>query len=205
MPPELAKAEKLKEAVKTALDEFTKRGEKTKNGKKRKVNLIDPDSVLVQSRLGNHCGYSLQTVADDRNGLIAHADVVNEANDLNQLTDQILGAEAELGRKCEIACADAGYSDIVEIEKLESAEKTVVVPSQAQVADKEAGAFEKSKFTYDSDSDCYLCPEGNRMIFKRFQDKEKQKKEYRIENPEKCRSCRHFGQCTESNQGHALT
>ncbi len=205
MPPELAKAKNLKEAVKTALDEFTKRGEKTKNGKKRKVNLIDPDSVLVPSRQGTHCGYSLQTVVDDKNGLIAHADVVNEANDLNQLADQIFAAEAELGRECEIACADAGYSDIVEIEKLESAKKTVVVPSQAQASDKEAGAFEKSKFTYDSDSDCYLCPEGNSLIFKRFQDKEKQKKDYRVENPEQCRSCQHFGQCTESNQGRTIT
>lgn len=205
MPKELAKAEKLREAVREALDEFTKRGEKTKEGKKRKVNLVDPDSVLVQSRQGTHCGYSVQTVVDDKCGLIAHADVVSEANDANQLADQIFGAEAELGHECKIACADAGYSDIVEIEKLESAEKTVVVPSQAQASGKEAAAFDKSRFTYDSDSDCYLCPEGGRLIFRRFQDKEKQKKDYRIENPKQCRSCRHFGQCTESNQGRTVT
>jgi transposase len=205
MPKELAKAENLKEAVKEALDEFTKRGEKTKEGNNRKVNLIDPDSVLVKSRQGTHCGYSVQTVVDDKNGLIAHTDVVNEANDTNQLADQILGAEAELGRECRVACADSGYSDIVEIERLESAGKKVVVPSQAQASGKEAGPFEKSRFIYDSCADCYLCPAGHRLIFRRFQDKEKQKKDYRTENPKQCRSCPHFGQCTKSKQGRTVT
>jgi transposase len=205
MPKELAKAEKLKEAVKQALDEFAKRGEKTKDGKKRKVNLIDPDSVLVQGRQGSHCGYSMQAVVDDKNGLIVHTDVVSEANDLNQLANQILGAEAELGRECKIACGDSGYSDVVEIAKLESAERMVVVPTQAQASGKEAGPFEKSRFSYDRDSDCYVCPEGHRLIFRRFQDSENQKKDYRIENPGQCRSCRHFGQCTKSNQGRTVT
>ncbi len=205
MPKELAKADKLKEAVKEALEEFTRRGEKTKDGKERKVNLVDPECVLVQSRQGTHCGYSLQTVVDDKNGLIAHADVVGEANDANQLADQICGAEADLGQKCKVSCADAGYSDIVEIEKLESAGITVVVPSQAQASGKESGLFAKSKFRYDSGSDCYVCPEGCRLIFRRFQDKKKQKRDYRIEHPKQCRSCRHFGRCTDSNQGRTIT
>src|SRR5208337_410744 len=106
------------------------------------------------------------TVVDDQNGLIAHTDVVSEPNDSNQLAVQICGAEADLGRECKMACADAGYSDIGEIEKLE--------------------------FSYETDSDCYLCPEGHRLIFRRFQDKARQKKDYRIEKPRICRSCRHF-------------
>lgn len=128
---------------------------------------------------------------------------MSEANDANQIADQICGAEADLGQKCEVACADSGYSDIVEIEKLESAGKTVLVPAQA--LGKEVGPFDKSKFAYDSGSNCYLCPEGHRLIFRRFQDREKQKKDYRIENPKECRECRHFGKCTESNQGRTIT
>ena len=80
-----------------------------------------------------------------------------------------------------------------------------MVPSQAQATGVEAGPFEKSKFTYDPSSDCYVCPEGHRLILRRFQDKEKQKKDYRIENPGQCRSCRHFNQCTKSNQGRTVT
>ena len=81
----------------------------------------------------------MQKVVDDKNGLIVHTDVVSEANDLNQMAVQIGGAEAYLGRECKIACADAGYSDTSEIAKLESAGKTVVVPSQSQASHKETG------------------------------------------------------------------
>jgi len=204
MPQELAKAEKLKETVKKALAEFTERGDRTKDGKERRVNLVDPDSVMVKSPQGTHCGYSMQTVVDDQNGLIVHTDVVSEPNDSNQIATQIHGAEADLGRECKAACADAGYSDIVEIEKLESAGKIVVVPSQVQASHEEKGPFDKSKFSYDTDLDCYLCPEGNRLILRGFHDKAKQKLDYRIEKPSLCRSCRHFGKCTESKQGRTV-
>ncbi len=204
MPQELTEAKRLRESVKKALSEFTERGDKTKDGIERKVNRVDPDSVKVKSPQGTHCGYSMQTVVDDRNGLIAHTDVVSEANDFNQLAVQIEGAEADLGQKCKMACADAGYSDIVEIEKLESAGKTVVVPSQVQASHEEIGPFNKSKFSYDADQDCYLCPEGNRLILRGFHDKAKQKLDYRIEKPLICRSCCHFGTCTKSKQGRTI-
>jgi transposase len=204
MPQELAKAGKLKESVKRALSEFTERGDKTKDGVERKVNRVDPDSVMVKSPQGTHCGYSMQTVVDDQNGLIAHVDVVSETNDSNQLAIQIQGAEADLGQKCEVACADAGYSDIAEIEKLESAGKIVVVPSQSQASHEEKGPYDKSKFSYDADLDCYICPEGNRLILRGFHDKAKQKLDYRIEKPPTCRSCSQFGRCTKSKQGRTI-
>lgn len=205
MPKELAKTQKLKESIENALSEFSNRGEKTKDGKARTVNRVDPQSVVVKSPQGTHSGYSMQAVVDDPNGLIVSTDVVSEANDSNQLATQIAGAEDNLGRECEIACADAGYSDIVEIEKLESGGRTVVVPSQAQASHKEVGPFDKSVFVYDGDRDCYLCPAGKRLIFRRFQDKSKHKRDYRIEHPRQCRSCVHFGRCTNSKQGRTIT
>ena len=207
MPKELTKANKLKESIKNALAEFKERGDKTKDGKERQVNLIDPESVVVKSPQGTHCGYSMQSVVDDKNGLIVHADVVSEPNDSNQLAVQILGAEADLDRKCKTACADAGYSDTTEISRLESPERMVVIPSQSQAAHKETeiGPFDKARFSYDADSDCYLCPQGHRLVFRRFQDKARQKRDYRIETPGKCRSCTHFGTCTKSKQGRTVT
>lgn len=202
MPKELAQATKLKESIENALAQFAERGEQTRN--EPRVNLIDPESVLVKSPQGTHCGYNMQSVVDDQNGLIVHTDVVSESNDMKQLADQILGAEADLGIKCEVACGDAGYWDIAEIAKLESAEKKVVVPTPAQASGKEIGPFEKSRFTYDADSDCYLCPEGHRLVFRRFKEEEQQR-EYRIEKRRHCRSCPHFGICTKSKTGRTIT
>ena len=207
MPKELAKANKLKESIENALAEFKERGDRTKDGKERQVNLIDPQSVMVKSPQGTHCGYSMQTVVDDKNGLIVHTDVVSEPNDSNQIAIQICGAEADLERECKTACADAGYSDTTEIAKLESTQRTVVIPSQLQAAHKEteAGPFDKAKFSYDADSDCYLCPQGHRLIFRRFENKTRQRRDYRIDEPGKCRSCSHFGTCTKSKQGRTIT
>jgi transposase len=202
MPKELAKAQKLKESIEQALAQLAERGEQPR--KERKINRVDPQSVLVKSPQGIHSGYNMQNVVDDQNGLIVHTEVVSESNDMKQLAAQVRGAEADLGRECEVACGDAGYWDITEIEKLESAGKTVVVASKAQASGKEIGPFEKSKFTYDAESDCYLCPEGHRLVFRRFKEKEQQR-EYRIQRRRICRSCPHFGQCTKSRQGRTIT
>ena len=202
MPKELAQAKDLKKSIEKILDKFDECDAKTK--KELKINRVDPQSVLVKSPQGTHCGYNMQNVVDDKNGLIVHTDVVSESNDLNQLAVQILSAEADLEHKCEVACGDAGYWDITEIEKLESAGKKVVVPSKAQASGKEIGPFDKSRFTYDADSDCYLCPEGHRLTFRCFHDKTEQR-EYRIEKRSTCRSCPHFGACTNSKLGRTIT
>lgn len=203
MPKELAKAEKLKDSIQAALAELDERGEKTKDGAERKVNRVDVDSTIVKSPQGTHSGYALQSVVDEKHGLIAHTDVVSQANDANQLATQIMGAQETLEHECKTVCADAGYFDITEINKLESAGKTAVVPSQLQASHKEVGPFDKSRFVYEAESDCYVCPEGQRLIFRRLPDQEK--REYRIEKPSLCRSCKHFGQCTKSNQGRRVS
>ncbi len=202
MPKELAKAQKLKESIKNALDEFTERGDQAKT--ERKINLVDPDSVLVKGRQGTHCGYNMQNVVDDKHGLIVHTEVVSQSNDMKQLSDQVRGAEEDLGRECEVICGDAGYWDITEIAKVESAGKRVVVPARVQASSKEIGPFDKAKFTYDADFDCYLCPEGHQLVFRRLKEKEQQR-EYRIAKRRNCRSCPHFGTCTKSKLGRTIT
>lgn len=90
MPKELSKAKKLKESIAKAMAELNER--KGRPEEEVKVNRVDPDSVLVKGRQGTHSGYNMQSVVDDRNGLIVHADVVSKSNDLKQLAVQIQGA-----------------------------------------------------------------------------------------------------------------
>jgi len=202
MPKDLVQSKKLEASIEKALAEFAQRDEPTQGEKK--INRTDPQSVLVKGLQGTHCGYNMQSVVDDQNGLIVHTDVVSESNDLHQIAAQIQSAEADLGLECKVACGDAGYWDLTEIAKLESAGKKVVIPSKAQASAKEVGPFDKSRFTYEADSDCYRCPGGHRLILRRLKEKEKQL-EYRIEKRSSCRSCPHFGQCTNARQGRTIT
>ena len=205
MPKELAQQKRLKATIQSALDEFAKRGSHTKNGKERKVNRVDVQTTVMQSPQGTHPGYNVQSVVDDKHGLIVHTDAVSDANDSDQFARQIKAAEQTLDKNCQIACADSGYSDIEQMQMIESEQTQVIVPSQQQASNKEATAFDKSEFSYDEEHDCYYCPQKQRLIFRRFQDKEHTKRDYRIEKPAICRACRHFGPCTKSKQGRTVT
>ncbi len=202
MPKELTEQKCRKEAIQQALAEFEKRGEKTKSGKDRLVNEVDPESSPMKSPRGSHPSFSVQSVVDDKNGLIVSVDAVNDANDANQMSDQVRAAEANLDKKCKIACADAGYSNVMDLAKIESGERAVIVPTSAQASQKPPKPFGKPAFAYDKDSDCYRCPQGHRLVFRGTQGKEK--RHYRIEKPALCRNCPYFGECTKSRQGRSI-
>jgi transposase len=201
MPKELAQAKRLKASVEEALEEFCKRGSKTKNGGQRRINAIDPQSALMKGVQGSHPSYAVQSVVDDKNALIVHTDAVCDGNDSHQLAAQVTAAEQTLSRQCQVACADAGYYDLEEIEKLETEQKTVLVRSQKQASQKPIHPFSKDNFTYDRNADCYWCPQGHRLIY--MGSKEKRGR-YRIEDPAICKACLHFGLCTRSPKGRSV-
>lgn len=206
MAQEFKNQQHLRETIESALAEFANLSEKTKNGKGRKVNRVDPQSAQMKSRQGDtHPSYAVHSVVDDQNGLIVSIDAVNEANDSGQLAQQVTNAEDNLEHNCQIACADSGYSNIEEIEKVESDERHVVVPSQKQASHKPTNLFDKSKFIYDQGQGCYYCPKGRRLVFRRYQDIQHKRRDYRIEKPVTCKTCEHFGVCTKSNAGRTVT
>ncbi len=153
---ELRKAESLKSRVEEVLKCFEETGRK-------KINLTDPDCALMHGVQGSHASYNLQEVVDDKQGLIVHAEAVSDHSDVNQLARQIEQAHEVLGKRCEVACADAGYADAVELEKIDRQGIKVVVPSQRQALHEEEGPFSKSHFRYEKEQDCYFCPAGERV------------------------------------------
>lgn len=203
MKDELADQENLRERLQGLLAEFEKRGERTKDGVERTVNQTDPESALMRSIHGSHASYNVQAVVDDQNGLIVHADAVSETNDTDQLSAQVQHAEKVMERSCAAVCADAGYSNTEELEKLEGKDLKIVVPSQRQASDKPEKPFSKSQFTYHSEDDCYSCPEGHPLVYS-TQNTDKKQRVYRIKDAKLCRACKHFGICTKAKQGRKI-
>ena len=58
----------------------------------------------MRSIQGSHASYNVQSVVDDKHGLIAHIDVVNDTSDVNQFASQIVQAEEVTGKECAIGC-----------------------------------------------------------------------------------------------------
>lgn len=167
------------------------------------VNAVDPECCRFKSVQGSHAGYNAQTVVDQKHGLILNADVVNENNDLNQFANQIDQANELLDKKCDIACADAGYFDTDELEKIDKQAIKVIVPTKAQVSKKERKPFAKERFKYDSEKDCYICPAGNTLRYSHTQTKTGNRV-YRITKANICYNCIHYKECTSSRDGRTI-
>lgn len=193
---ELAQAEGLKKKIKQALEGF-------KDSSRKKINLTDPDCALMHSVQGSHASYNVQSVVDDRHGLIVHAEAVSQTSDVNQLAEQIHQAHEVLNQSCEVACADAGYADTGELKKLDEQGIKVVVPSQRQALHKPEKPFSKSQFRYDREQDCYFCPEQKQLPYE-FTDPKRGKKYYRISEPGLCHGCVHYGKCTSNKNGRRI-
>ena len=196
MEQELTQKKHLKDKVQEALRVLRETGQE-------KINLTDPDWAIMHSIQGSHASYNVQSVVDEQNGLIVHAEAVSETSDLNQFARQIDQANEVLGKPCEVASADAGYADTEELQKIDGKQIKVVVPSQRQALHEEEGPFSKSHFRYDKEQDCYWCPQGHRLSYVGT-DKSSGKRHYLITRGKICQGCVHYGQCTEAKKGRKI-
>lgn len=193
---ELSQSRQLRERITQAM-------EKIETSNRTKMNTTDSDSSIMRSRQGSHACYNVQSVVDDKNGLIVHTEVVSDNNDIEQFSNQIEKANENVSGKCQVACADAGYAAISELEKVDKQGIDVVVPSKRQALHKQPGPFDKSEFKYDQKRDCYYCPAGH-CLKHVSTDKKRGKKAYQIINKELCRQCKHYGECTSAKSGRRV-
>ena len=82
MDKELAQAEGLKQKIQEALKAFAQ-------SDRELINRTDPDCALMHSVQGSHASYNVQSVVDEKHGLIVHAEAVSESSDINQFAVQI--------------------------------------------------------------------------------------------------------------------
>lgn len=198
MDQELKDQEVLKTKVQGILKELETKEQKS-------LNTTDPDCTRINSLSGTHAGYSVQSVVDEKHGLILSADVVSENNDLNQFSRQINQANALLEHKCQVACADSGYASTIELAQIDQQGIKVVVPSQRQASEKIPSPFAKEQFSYDSTHDCYICPEGHQLTFSNLnKNKKNGHKHYLISAKKTCLACPQYGICTSSQYGRKV-
>ena len=153
MDKELTRNRNLKERIRETLDAFT-------SSDRKHVNQSDPDCAVMHSVQGSHAGYNVQSVVDDEHGLIVHSEAVSDTNDARQFARQIEQANELLEEPCNTACADAGYADTDELEKIDRKGITVIVPSQRQALHEGEKPFSKSHFTYDTERTATIARKG---------------------------------------------
>lgn len=194
---ELSNSKKIKEKVQKALTELNKNNRKN-------ISTSDPESRFMGSSKGSDPSYNVQHVVDDEHGLIVQAEATTDATDKFQFANQISEGELNVGKYCEAACADAGYSYIEELAEMDRQGTYVVVPTHQQASGKEVGKFDKREFIYEAENDRYICPRGFALEKVGF-DADRQKREYRIRQKGICKHCEYFGECTKSESNRIIT
>lgn len=169
---------------------------------KERINITDPDSRRMKSRQGYITGYNAQIAVDDEHGLIVAYDVVSENNDLHQLGNMVEKVEEMLGKRCERVCADSGYSNTKIIKEVMEKGIDVIVPTPKQVMARKEMEFDKDRFRYVKEEDCYICPAGERMYYS--YTRTDGKRVYRFRSEKICKSCKYYGSCTSAKRGRTI-
>lgn len=68
---------------------------------------------------------------------------------------------------------------------------------------KEPGEFDKRKFAYDAEKDCYICPKGH-ILIQNGRSHNGNGDRYRITDRRLCFKCVNYGTCTRAKRGRTL-
>jgi hypothetical protein len=155
------------------------------------IATVDKDARLLSKRGETTAGYNVQIVVDDKHKLIVAHDVVQDGNDTAQLTPMLVKAQEILQTEKLTALADAGYYESSQLKTCEDNNLSVyvAVPDKSKRIAQQ-GRFTREQFSYDSEHDCYICPQGE-TLNRCGQPRNKENKNY-IRYKSKASIC---GQC----------
>jgi transposase/IS5 family transposase len=170
--------------------------EQMDQARQSEISLTDPDS-RGQKKVA--VGYNVQVAVDAKHDLIVVAEVVQEANDRHQLSPMANAAKEELKVEQLKAVADAGYHEAVQAQKCEQNNiETYVSHYDGTSGCSRAGqrVYPKEQFQYNSQSDSYQCPAGQRLA-EGYQGQSRGKERIYYYNVKACGNCRFKSQCTK--------
>jgi transposase len=134
----------------------------------QQISLTDPDarSMATSGRGSGMVGYNVQASVDAKHHLIIAHEVTNEGSDRAQLSPMAKETKAVLEIDELDAVADRGYYKGEEILACKQAGITVTLPKPQTSGSTAKGRFGKQDFRYIAQEDVYLCPAGERLIYR---------------------------------------
>jgi transposase len=138
--------------------------EKMKKSGEKQLSTVDKDARLLSKRGQSIAGYNAQIVVDGKNKLIVANDVVQDGNDMKQLSPMLEKAQDILKSDTLEAYGDTGYHTALQIKDCDDMNiiAYVAIPKQASPA-KQQGRFSNQDFSYDKENNGYHCPQGNQL------------------------------------------
>ena len=134
----------------------------------QQISLTDPDSrSMATSGKGTAMvGYNVQCAVDPTNHLIVEHEVTNVGTDRSQLYEMAKRTKETLEVEHLTVVCDRGYWRGEEIKACDEAGITSYLPKPQTSGNQAKGQFGKRDFLYVAEDDEYLCPAGERAIYR---------------------------------------
>jgi len=201
LPASLHDALKRKERIGRALKELQESG-------RNAVNPAEPEARFMKNRRTKDLCYNGQAMADEQSGMIVAAEVVTDGADNGQLVPMIDQAVENVGAAAAETVADAGYFASSQIGLAQERRYEVLASETsgetAGMRSVESDPYHHSRFTYDEERDCCICPHGNVLPFlqkKVYGSTHNEVRRYRCRDYE---DCAHRWDCSQAKHGRMI-
>jgi hypothetical protein len=208
------------EKIEAFLKEMVKK--EGRDGKEIQSNVTDNESAMIHSSKGFIQGYIGIAVADQKNQVVTSAQAFGSANETEHLPEMLdknaenleaAGVKAGEGKKITMLGDPNYFSEDNLRACAERGIEAVIPDSQAKrrIGPDGQNRYDAGDFKYDGAGDCYECPQGKRLEYKRTtEQKGVEGKVYQASLTD-CKQCPDFAKCSWSkkeqsklNQGKTL-
>lgn len=152
---------KIMEKIRTSEEEIKKSGQKA-------VSLSDPESRFMENKKKRkELSYNPQITVDHESGIIVANDVTQECVDRDQLQPMVGKTEENLdGLPEDVKMSwDNGYYSGRNLRYRDEKKLDGYIPDKRQAQEMKGNQlkddlYSKDNFRYDTENDCFICPEG---------------------------------------------
>jgi transposase len=161
----------------------------------------EPEAGLMRTSRGLIPAYNVQAAVDAEHALIVAQQVTIQAGDNCSLQPMAEAAQAAVSGPAQSlnVVADAGYSNGEQAEACEAKGILPHVPASRGVNNQgDSTLFDPTEFTYQPESDTFLCPAGQTLARKQLSRKDRVV--IYAGQPDVCGTCALKSQCTTSSR-----
>ena len=187
------------------LDEI--KAEKKTPADSRHISTTDPDASVTRHSGGkSRLRYKTHRAVDGKEEIITATKVTSGAvDDGHVLGDMINAHEQNTQKRLETAVADSKYGTIDNYLLCHDRKLKAHIPSIEKThrgSGRQKGIFPKEAFSYDPETDTFLCPAGQ-ILRRRNYNKRRKHYEYKASG-KTCVQCELRKKCTQSKDGRTL-
>jgi hypothetical protein len=171
----------------------------------RYISTTDPDAAIVNRGKAKLC-YQVHRAVDGRSEVITATETTaGDVNEAHLMVPLLESHHANTGRGAETVVADSKYGTVENFLACQDLGVRAHIPDLGEYATKRTEKlkiFSEEEFEYDSQSDTYRCPAGNRLKPKSLH-LNRQSRDYAA--PKKvCAACLIREQCTRNKSGRTI-